>query len=339
MSTGLTHACEKRFALGINYAWHNFAADFGGLAAWSQSSVSQDPTPFDTDLGTMQTNGVSVVRWWMFPDFRGDGVTFDASGDPSGITTTVVADINKALELANAHNIYLVLTLFSFDNFNPDTTTDGVLIRGMSAMVSDATRRATLISNIVTPVAAAAAASPNASHLLGWDIINEPEWAIEATGSSAANGQDFDPTSGLTAVSLADMTSLITESATALKAAAPNVLRSVGWAAAKWEWAFSTMAGEDFHQPHIYGWVDEYWPYTWTPTQLHYGDKPTVYGEFYLQAEPFSAGNDDATYATILSNWWTNGFAGAWGLDYSTESANISLIKAFQQTKGCPAGF
>jgi hypothetical protein len=87
--------------------------------------------------------------------------------------------------------------------------------------------------------------------------------------------------------------------------------------------------------------VDDYWPYTDTPSQLNYGDKPTVYGEFYLQADPFSAGNTNTTtpYATILNAWWSNGFAGAWGWDYNTESANMSLMQAFSTSKGCPAHF
>jgi len=336
---GLSAACEKRFGLGINYAWHNFAVDFGGLKQWSQSGVSVAPDAFAADLDTMKANGVSVVRWWMFPDFRGDGITFDASGDPSGISAEVAADLDKALELAEARNLYLVFTIFSFDAFRPDKTDSGVTVRSISPMVSDATRRAKLIQNVVTPVAHAAAQSAHASHLLGWDVINEPEWAIKATGM---NGQDFSPNTDLTPVALADMKALIGESLAALKTETPKAQRSVGWAAAKWSWAFQDITDLEFNQPHIYAWVDAYWPYTQMPSQLGYPAKPTVYGEFFLTAMPFTDSTntkDTAAFADILGTWYTNGFAGAWAWDLTTNSANVGLIKSFATAKGCSVQF
>jgi len=338
MSSGLVHACEQRFALGLNYAWHNFSCDFGGLSAWNTKGVSDDPTTVDTDLAAMHAAGASVIRWWVFPDFRGDGISFDANGDPSGITTTAVADVQKALDLAKKNDVYLVFTVFSFDAFRPDTTDSGVLIRSIAPMVTNATRRAKVIENVVRPLARAAAGSDAASHLLGWDVINEPEWAVTATGN-APGGQDFTPNSELTTVSLADMKSLIDETAQALKAEAPDSLTSVGWAAAKWAWAFDDVTNIDFDQPHIYGWVDQYWPYTKNPADLGYGKKPTVMGEFYLQPMPFSDGGDNVAFAQILSSWWDNGYAGAWAWQYADESQNLTLLQSFKTTKGCPAGF
>lgn len=338
MATGLTHACEKRFALGANYAWHNFGADFGGIAAWGDKSVSQDPTTIDADLAAMHAAGVSAIRWWVFPDFRGDGVAFDTNGDPTGISATVDADVDKALELAEKNDVYLVFTIFSFDDFRPDRTDTGISIRGMSPMVSSASRRSTLVENVVRPLARAAAGSSHAKHLLGWDVINEPEWAILATGS-APGGQDFAPNSELTAVSLLDMKALINETSAVLKTEAPSSLTSVGWAAAKWAWAFKDVTDIDFDQPHIYGWVDQYWPYTSSPTKLGYGSKPTVMGEFFLQAMPFSDGGDSATYAQILESWWSNGYAGSWAWQYAEDKQNLPLIQAFKTAKGCQAGF
>ncbi len=343
LATGLMHGCEKRFALGANYAWFNFATDFGGLAMWSQKGVSQNTTQYDTDLAAMRAAGVSAIRWWIFPDFRGDGVTFDTNGNPTGISATAVADIQEALALAKKNDVYLVFTLFSFDNFNPTAVNSGVTVRSMAPMVADSTQLAGLIANVVTPVAQAAGASPNVDRLLGWDIINEPEWAIATTGTSPpSSGDAFAPNSALTTVTLPQMKALINGAIPVLKAATPNALTSVGWAAAKWSWAFTDVTGLDFNQPHIYGWVDEYWPYTQTPAQLGYPAKPTVYGEFTLASQPFTAdagGTDNATFATILDTWWTNGFAGAWGWSYSAVPGNMPLIESFATSKGCSASF
>jgi hypothetical protein len=337
LSTGLKHACEQRFALGVNYAWRNFGTDFGGLAAWGQKGISATPSGYDTDLAQMHANGVSVVRWWVFPDFRGDGITFDANGDPSGLSAEVAADVDEALALAEKNDLYLVLTIFSFDAFKPDAMNSGVLVRSIAPMVASSTRLAKVMSNVVTPLAKAAAASSHVGHLLGWDVVNEPEWAVSAVGTPGV--QDFTPNTMLTTVTLAQMKTFINDGLSTLATETPTALKSVGWAANKWSWAFTDVTGIDFNQPHIYGWVDQYWPYTEMPSALGYPAKPTVFGEFTLASMPFASGNDNATYAQILGTWWTNGYAGAWGWSFADQSANLPLVKAFATAKGCPAGF
>lgn len=336
VAAGLSVGCNQRFALGINYAWHDFGADFGGLAQWGMGGITEAQTAVNSELQDMRSNGVSVVRWWLFPDFRGDGVQFDEQDNPTGLSATAVEDIKTALSLAKANDLYIVFTVFSFDNFRPTRTDADVEVRGMTPLVTDATRRARLIENVIKPVVQAAASSPDASRLLGWDVINEPEWAIAPTGS---NDQDFTPNDELDAVSLADMKALINESLAVMATDTPNALRSVGWAAAKWSWAFDDVTNVDFHQPHIYGWVDQYWPYTQTPSQLGYADKPTVMGEFFMLEMPFSDSGNDASFNTILSSWLDNGYAGAWAWSYTDEASGaskVNLIKAFADAKGCP---
>lgn len=336
MPTGLELACKQRFALGLNYAWRNFGADFGGLAAWNISGVATGTAGYAADLNAMKAAGASLIRWWVFPDFRSDGVLFDAADDPTGLSAAALADVAKALELAQQAGVYLVPTIFSFDAFRPKTTMDNVTIRSISGLVTSPERRAKLIANVVTPLAHAAASSPHAARLAGWDIVNEPEWAIEPSGQ---NAQDFTPNEELDAVSLADMKALIAEAASALKKETPNAFSSVGWAAAKWSWAFNDLE-LDVNQPHIYGWVNQYWPYTQTPAQLGYpADRPTIMGEFFLQAMPFSDGNNGDALATILESWWSNGYAGAWPWQHFDQAANLPLLAAFANAKGCQAGF
>jgi hypothetical protein len=336
MPTGLELACKRRFGLGINYAWRDFGADFGGLSAWSKPGVAAGSAGYAADLSAMKAAGASLIRWWVFPDFRGDGVTFDASDDPTGLSAIALADVAKALELAQQADVYLVPTIFSFDAFRPKTTMDGVTIRSITGLVTTAARRAKLITNVVRPLAHAAAASPHAARLAGWDIVNEPEWAIEPSGQ---NTQDFTPNEELDAVTLADMKALIAEAASVLKEETPGAFTSVGWAAAKWSWAFNDLE-LDVNQPHIYGWVNQYWPYTKTPAELGYpADRPTIMGEFFLQAMPFSDGNNNDSLGTILESWWSNGYAGAWPWQHFDQAANLPLLKAFADAKGCEAKF
>ncbi len=339
---GLVHACKDRFALGINYAWRDFGSDFGGLAAWNLGGISAAPATYNADLAQMKANGASAIRWWMFPDMRGDGVVFEG-GSPTGISAGAVADIQMALELAQRNDLYLVLTIFSFDAFRPTRMDGEVEVPGISDLVMDPAGRAALVDNVVTPIAEAAAASPYASRLLGWDVINEPEWAVSATGS-APDGADFAPNPELAPVPLDDMKALINESLAALGTATPNALRSVGWAAAKWSWAFEDVTDLEFNQPHIYSWVNEYWPYTLAPAELGYPDLPVVMGEFYLLDGPFG---DMPSFDTVLSSWYDAGYAGAWPWQYydgciakpGTEGLDLTLISAFATARGCQVSY
>lgn len=338
MATGITYACQQRFALGVNYAWHHFAGDFGGITDWNQPGVSGEPS-HATALAEMKSNGVSVIRWWMFPEFRSSGLAFDGNDDPTGLTGTTVDDIHAALSLAETHDLYLVLTLFSFDNFRPTRTDSGLTIRGLSDLLRSSDRRAKVVENIVRPAAQAVAQSPHAHRLLGWDVINEPEWAISAE-AGAPSGLQFDPNEELDPITLQQMKDFLNDTLAVLKEETPWALRSVGWAAAKWSWAFSDVTEVEFHQPHIYGWVHEWWPYTQTPAELGYTGKPTVMGEFYLTPMPLADQSSDS-FSTIVSSWYDNGYAGAWAWQYIETDlrSNLNLIKAFADAKGCPVSF
>ena len=343
---GLSHACVERFALGINYAWRDFGTDFGGLSAWSLGGISGNVATYNQDLANMKANGAGVIRWWMFPDFRGDGILMDEADSPIGISEGTVADIQLALELAQRNDVYLVLTLFSFDAFRPSRMEGDVAVPGISALVQSEAGRAALIENVVTPIAAAVADSPYASRLLGWDVINEPEWAILAEPGAPADGQ-FSPNSELTAVSLADMKAFINATLAALGTTTPGALRSVGWAAAKWAWAFEDVTAVEFNQPHIYSWVNDYWPYTLTPAEvvgMGYPDVPVVMGEFYLLDGPFGA---TPSFETVMNSWYEAGYAGAWPWQYfdgciakpGAEGLNLNLIADFSQAKGCSVSY
>jgi hypothetical protein len=335
-ANGIAFACKKRFALGINYAWRNFGADFGGLAAWSIQGVAAAPAEYLADLKEMKAAGASVIRWWVFPDFRSDGVQFDAADDPTGLSPSAIADMKQALVLAAQADVYLVPTIFSFDAFRPKHTSEGVTIRGITELVSTPARRAKLIGNVVKPLAQAAAASEHAARLMGWDIVNEPEWAIEPTGQ---NAQDFDPNDELAPVSLGDMKALISEARAILKQETPLAFTSVGFAAAKWSWAFADVE-LDVNQPHIYGWVNSYWPYTLGADKLGYpANRPTIMGEFFLQSMPFSDASNNVTFDQILSAFWSGGYAGAWPWQHFDQGANLPLLKSFADAKACQAKF
>lgn len=318
----IAHECKLRFMYGVNYAWHGFGGDFGGIAMWNQAGVSGDSMAVSNELADMANSGASVVRWWVWPDFRGDGVRFNGN-QATGLGGTAEADLNRALELADQHDLYLMLTLFSFDGFQSG---NGPNLRDI---VTDDDARSALVQNAVRPFAAVAEASPFKERLIAWDIINEPEWAMQ--GSSPYGDDDYEPTSGLSAVSHAQMETFVADVIEGLRAES-GVMTTVGGAALRWARAWSNV-DIDFYQFHIYDWINESWPYSRSPADYGVDDKPVVMGEFPMD------GLSGVSVADMLESWYQNGYAGALGWAVTDRAFNWrsakSQISSFADTHAC----
>ena len=322
---GIDWLCKLRFMYGINYAWQNFGSDFGGNVKWNQPGLARNPK-VSADLATFATNGVSVVRWWVFPDFRGDGVKFDDQDRLLGLGGTALADLEAALELAEKNDLYLMLTMFSFDNFRPTKTADGIRARGIAPIVLDAQKRAALMEQVVRPFARAAGKSKRAKRLIAWDVINEPEWAIR--GPSLYGGDPpFDPNPELEAISHKQMETFLADTIKVLREET-DALISVGGTAIKWKNAWSKL-DTDFHQFHIYDWVNKYWPYDRTPSQHGLSDKPVVMGEFPI------GGLTGASYTKMLDTWYAIGYGGALGWSFSDHKGGLGEVKSFANRHPC----
>jgi hypothetical protein len=325
-SGGLEWACKYRFMYGINYAWHSFAADFGGIPQWNQPGVSAAASVHSTKLADMKAHGVSVIRWWVMPDFRSAAVTFDASDNPTGLGGTAIADLQKALELAQQHDVYLMLCLFSFDGFRPTGDEAGIRVRGLRPIAVDAAKRKMLMDNVVRPFARAAEASPHKSRLVAWDVINEPEWAM--TGPSPYGDEAYDPSAELESVTHAQMETFVKDTIVALRAES-RAMVTVGGAAMKWKKAWS-RTDVDFYQFHIYDWVNMYWPYNRSPADYMVNDKPVVMGEFPV------AGLTAANYGNLLSSFYATGYSGAMGWHYAEATPQqMDAVKAFADSHPC----
>jgi hypothetical protein len=330
---GVEWQCQYRFMYGVNYAWRDFGADFGGIAAWGQQGVAAIPDAFSEDMRVMREHGVSVVRWWMFPDFRGDGVLFDAGDDVTGLQDTALDDVRKALELAEQHDLYLMFTIFSFDNFRASRTTFDVYVPGIQPLVVDDTRREMLMENLVRPLAQAVEASPYRDRAVAWDVINEPEWAV--TGPSLYGGDEpFDPDPELQAVSHQQMETFIKDVVSVLREES-SALITVGGAAMKWKSAWSNV-DLDFEQLHMYDWINDWWPYDQSPASYGLTARPLVMGEFFLDEQPLS----NTGYRQIVDSWYDNGYAGAlsWQFNEATQSG-LDLVAEFAADKGCTVSY
>lgn len=302
-----TAELKESFSYGINYAWKNYSADFGGLAAWGKKGVAQDAASFETELRDMAANGIEVVRWWVWPEFWNDSITFDANGSPNPLGQQAIDDALKALEIADKAGVRIMFCLFSFDGFRPTRESYGITMTGYHDIVIDDTKRSKLMSNVVQPLVAAIGDSQHLSALHSWDVINEPEWAM--TGENKYGKDAFEPDHELQAITHDQMEAFIGDTIKILRRETPNIPVTIGSAAVKWISAWSNT-DIDFYQPHIYDWVNDYWPYSKSPAELGISDKPVIMGEYPVE------GLSNADHETMLQSWYSNGYAGALGWDY-----------------------
>ena len=311
----------SRFQYGINYAWASFASDFGNTTRGVAATKAQRLTA----MMDMKAHGVDAVRWWVFPNFTGGGVTFDSTGSPTGLGGSTLADITAALDDAAQAGIHIQFTLFSFDNFKTATMPP----HNLAPIISSPTMLSALVNNVVIPFANQVNADPNKDRVSSWDVINEPEWAIAATptdGSDAA----FTPQTTVTTVTYPVMKAFVQAIADALHGASDKPV-TVGGAAIKWAKAWAGIG--DFYTFHMYDWVNMSYPYTKSLASYGVTDKPVVLGEFPIQ------GLTGVPYATLVSTIYQLGYAGAMAWAYNDTnfpwSPNNLNVQSFATAHPC----
>ena len=296
-SGGVTADGQTQFHYGINYAWASFGSDFGNTTR----GVNAMRTQRLASLMDMKAHGVDVVRWWVFPNFQGGGVTFDAtSGAPTGLGGSTVADIAAALDIAAQAGVRIEFTFFSFDSFKINVSTTTVNPHNLAPLISDATLRAAVINNIVVPFAQQVNLSASKDRVSSWDVINEPEWAIAANPTDGADPA-FTPQTTVTTVPYPVMRTFVSAVADALHANSNRPV-TVGGAAVKWAKAWAGIG--DFYTFHMYDWVNKSFPYTNTLASYGLTDKPVVMGEFPIQGLP------GIPYLTMVDTFYRLGYAG-----------------------------
>ena len=304
---------QEDFSYGINYAWKNYAGDFGGIEGWAKEGVASDPEAYRTELRDMAAHGIKVVRWWVWPEFWTDAISFDANGAPLPLAQAAIDDGLKALELADEAGLRIMFCLFSFDGFRPSRESFGIKMTGYRDIVIDDDRRKALMDNVITPFARALQNSPHRDSLHSWDVINEPEWAVTGINKngdpSGLGGDQFDPNGDLEHISHDQMETFLGDTIKVLRAETPDIPLSIGSAALKWATAWKNM-DVDFYQTHIYDWVNAFWPYSSSPADFGLDDKPLMMGEYPVE------GLDNVDHRTMLESWFSNGYAGAIGWDY-----------------------
>jgi len=330
----------RAYLSGVNVPWLDggFGADFATVEEWGQHTYTSAAT--ERMFAALRAKGVNSVRWWVFADGRGAPEFNSTSGGAvTGFDATTLPSLADAARLAANYKLQLVFTLWSFDMFKADSTASakGEHAGGHRDLVVDAAKRKSFIDNAVIPMLRYPV--PNTSYTLGthpnifgWEVINEPEYAI--TESGTPNAEIPQP------VALADMQRFVAEVAGAIHRNS-NQTVTVGSAAMKWNspsapgttgnwWSdaaltrFDAQGYLDYYQIHYYSWMNGdgvNWSYSpllvsWAAAGF---DKPVVVGE-----HPANADGTNGSVSAMLAGFFGNCYGGAWGWSYAPVDANGS---------------
>lgn len=300
-ASGATINGSTPYLNGNNVPWNDFGTDFG--------TSNYNSTWFKNAFAAMHAKGVNSARIWLHCDGRATP-TFNSNGDVTGISSTLVANLQDMLNNAQADGIKIQLSLWSFDLFN----------NNHANLVSNTTYTSHYITKALDPILTGIVSYPALAVI---EVINEPEWGISQT-----------PNTTTQSVTLAQMQAFVKSITSAIHAKTSTINVTVGSASIKWSTANGKDAtvgdwwaglGLDNRDVHYYGWMTgngyNFDPFKSGHTPSYYGwTVPCVIGEFpAIPCNPYSFS------LQMMANAYNNGYAGHMPWSYAGVDSNGSF--------------
>lgn len=253
------------FWVGVNLPWLDYGLDFGTNAWQPHGGVASSRARrarLQAVCEELEGRGCRVVRWFLIGDGRA-GVRFASDGTPLGLDDRFFADVDLAIATAGRHRLLILFVLVDFLWFRRARTLRGVRMGGHKRTVADAGERARLLARVFAPILARYGQEPV---IWGWDLCNEPEWAVRRVAARPAS-----------TVSRRDMTAFLREAAGCAHEHASQPV-TVGLASLR---GISLVrdARLDLYQVHWYDALQRRSPLE-TPVGSLGLDRPLLLGEF-----------------------------------------------------------
>lgn len=275
-------AAADDFIVGVNIPWYEWGCDFGCAEA---GGITANRTVIEERLRLLADNNIKYVRWWVFPG-EATHIQRDSAGLPASLNPAVYTDFDTLAEIADEYDLYLQLLLFSAPSHIP------------ASWIEDEAGREALAS----------ALQPlferyrDNERFAVWEIINEPEWDIDAGRVDADDVRET------------------VRTLTATIHASSNAAVTVGGANLSGLKYWQDL-GLDFHAPHWYdpmGGRDTAVDVTSGDLVDRYGvTLPVIIGEFYA--------GEDIDLADRLQTLKDNGYAGAYAWSLFPERTQDKL--------------
>jgi hypothetical protein len=299
-------AADGAFLVGANLPWIDYGQDFGA-SAWRPGGGVAQPDRREAmrlGLGRLAEAGGSVARWWLLGDGR-SGLRESPRG--VGLADPVLDDMGAAVRALREAGLRALFVLTDFQWFRRRRREGSVALFGRAHLVNDPARRAGLLASVFAPIADTFGRE---EAILGWDLLNEPEWATFGVGT-------LDP---LASISRRVMRAYLRELAALFHARATQPV-TVGLASLR---GLPLLDGVDldFHQVHWYERNDGAASLSRPLATRDLGRQPLLLGEFPTRSCSLSP-------AEILERAERAGYAGAlaWSLlgrDASTDPAALA---------------
>jgi hypothetical protein len=184
--------------IGINYPWINYGWDFGdppaawvtndNLPAWRATKRKQ----IEQDFRLFASQGIFAVRWFLLADGLNCGTgsyaprrtrknwTFDLLPDGHSYYHQLCDDFVFVLHECRNSGLQLLPSLVDFhwcDQGMPVAGNMGIIKGGRHDVIRDPTKRRVFFDRILDPLLASSMKYPNS--IYAWELINEPEWAVQ----------------------------------------------------------------------------------------------------------------------------------------------------------------
>jgi hypothetical protein len=187
------------FLHGCNYPWSTdgktvfYGLDFGANVWGSHLGVSTRRDAVARDFAQMAALGFTVTRWFLFCDGRA-GIAYDDRGLPAGFDPHFFADVDAALEIARDAGIAVTFVLldhrwmFAGVRHTIADPATGVVLEarlphGRAHVLLSQAGRDRLFERVFVPLvrryAPAGARSDLAPAVLGYELMNEPDFVVE----------------------------------------------------------------------------------------------------------------------------------------------------------------
>ena len=213
---------EKWFVVGGNFRGLPYGQSFGvtDWFAWG-NGVSRHPNFVRVNFDYFRRAGIKVIRAELLADGR---TMFDNECHVTGYNDMFREDIRTFLNLADQAGIKVEFTLLDFLIAGKIENVEGVWLRGRSGIITNEMLKMEFIDEFLVPFLIEFGDHPA---LIGFDVINEPEWII-----SQAEGGDWenvdDPTKAEDPVPIELLESFIDDCLNTIRTYAPGKLTTVG---------------------------------------------------------------------------------------------------------------
>ena len=164
--TDLMYNGKKIFFSGTNLAWSDYNSDVGDAPlnenAWRKAVE-----------GTRAAGG-NAIRWWLFNNMSQSPEIDQTTHLVSGLKENTIANMKKALDIAEEYGVMVSMCLFSHNLMEPNQWglySEKLDITANENLFKDEGTKA-FIENVLNPVVKAIG---NHNALMTWEVFNEPE--------------------------------------------------------------------------------------------------------------------------------------------------------------------